>query len=143
MTLIRWANSPSIINEFDSFFDNVRNDFFNSASNYSWNPNFEVLNMDSSYIVRADLPGLTKKDVDIKVTDNIVTISGERKGGDSDDKSNYYYSQLSYGSFSKSFSLPEDVLDKDISAKMKDGVLTLEVPRMKPVEPKSKRISIK
>ena len=56
---------------------------------------------------------------------------------------NYNYSKFNYGSFSKSFSLPKDSIIEKISAKMKDGVLTFEVPRLKPVKPKVKKISIK
>ena len=143
MTLIRWANRPSIVNELDHFFNNFRSDFFKPMQNNSWEPNFEVLNTEDSYIVRADLPGLTKKDISIEVSDNIVTISGDRKNERTKDNSQYRYSELSYGSFSKSFSLPEDSIEDKINAKMKDGVMTIEVPRMEPVKPKVKTISIK
>jgi len=143
MTLIRWANRPSIVNELDHFFNNFRSDFFKPMQNNSWEPNFEVLNTEDSYIVRADLPGLTKKDISIEVSDNIVTISGDRKNERTKDNSQYRYSELSYGSFSKSFTLPEDSIEDKINAKMKDGVMTIEVPRMEPVKPKVKTISIK
>ena len=143
MTLIRWANSPSIINEIDYFFNNYKSNFLTSFNNHIWSPKFEVLNIDESYIVRADLPGLTKKDVNLEISNNIVTVSGERKSKFSNDDSNHNYSELNYGSFSKSFSLPEDSIIEKIDAKMKDGVLTFEVPRLKPVKPKIKKISIK
>ena len=143
MTLIRWANSPSIINEIDHFLNNHKSDFLTSFNNHIWSPKFEVLNIDESYIVRADLPGLTKKDISIEVSDNIVTISGDRKNEHTQDNSQYRYSELSYGSFSKSFTLPEDSIEDKINAKMKDGVMTIEVPRMEPVKPKVKTISIK
>ena len=143
MTLIRWANKPSIINEIDHFFNNFRSDLFTTVQSHNWAPNFEVLNMDDSYIVRADLPGLTKKDVNIGIADNIVTISGDRKNENNQDDSHYKYSELSYGSFSKSFTLPEDAVEDKISASMRDGVMTLNVPRMEPIKPKVKTISIK
>ena len=143
MTLIRWANRPSIVNELDHFFNNFRTELLRPMQNHSWEPNFEVLNAENSYIVRADLPGLTKKDISIEVSDNIVTISGDRKNEHTQDNSQYRYSELSYGSFSKSFTLPEDSIEDKINAKMKDGVTTIEVPRMEPVKPKVKTISIK
>ena len=143
MTLIRWANSPSIINEIEHLFNNSSSNFLTSFNKNIWSPKFEVLNIDESYIVRADLPGLTKKDVNIEISNNVITVSGERKNKYSNDKSNHNYSEFNYGSFSKSFSLPKDSVIEKIDAKMKDGVLTFEVPRLKPMKPKVKKISIK
>ena len=143
MTLIRWASRPSIINDIDYIFNNIRSDYFSKIENKTWMPNFEVLNIDNSYILRADLPGLTKKDVNIEISDNIVTISGERNDVNNHDESEYKYSDFNYGTFSKSFTLPDDAMTDKIEAKMKDGVLTLSVSRMKTVKPKVKKISIK
>ena len=142
MTLIRWASRPSIINDIDYIFNNIRSDYFSKIQNKVWTPNFEVLDIDDLYILRADLPGLTKKDVNIEVSDNIVTISGERNNLNNN-KSEYRYSEFNYGTFSKSFTLPDDAISEKIEAKMKDGVLTLSVSRMKAVKPKIKKIYIK
>ena len=142
MTLIRWASRPSIINDIDYIFNNIRSDYFSKIQNKVWTPNFEVLDIDDLYILRADLPGLTKKDINIEVSDNIVTISGERNDINNNE-SEYRYSEFNYGTFSKSFTLPDDAIAEKIEAKMKDGVLTLSVSRMKAVKPKVKKISIK
>tara|TARA_Y100000590_G_scaffold436836_1_gene557872 strand:- start:1074 stop:1502 length:429 start_codon:yes stop_codon:yes gene_type:complete len=142
MTLIRWASRPSIINDIDYIFNNIKSDYFSKIQNKVWTPNFEVLDIDDLYILRADLPGLTKKDINIEVSDNIVTISGERNDINNNE-SEYRYSEFSYGTFSKSFTLPDDAIAEKIEAKMKDGVLTLSVSRMKAVKPKVKKISIK
>ena len=141
--LIKWIDRPNIINEIDHLFNSIKYDYANTIRSYQWAPNFEVLNTDESYIVRADLPGLTKKDVNIELSDGIVKISGERKNEYSNDDSQYRYSELSYGSFSKNFTLPEDAIEDKINAKMRDGVMTIEVPRMEPIKPKTKTISIK
>ena len=77
---------------------------FSKIQNKVWTPNFEVLDIDDLYILRADLPGLTKKDINIEVSDNIVTISGERNDINNNE-SEYRYSEFSYGTFSKSFTL--------------------------------------
>ena len=142
MTLIRWASRPSIMNDIDYIFNNIKSDYFSKIQNKVWTPNFEVLDIDDLYILRADLPGLTKKDINIEVSDNIVTISGERNDINNNE-SEYRYSEFSYGTFSKSFTLPDDAIAEKIEAKMKDGVLTLSVSRMKAVKPKVKKISIK
>ena len=143
MTLIKWnpVVRPSLFNEVDSWFNNATSDlpaFFNDIS--EWKHSFEVLNSDDSYRVRADLPGMIKKDVDIEISDDVITIKGERKNQYSD-KSNY--SEFSYGKFSRSFNLPDDVKQEAIKASMKDGVLALEIPRTEQIETKTKKIAIK
>lgn len=145
MTLIKWTNRPaSFFDEIDTIFNNMNIDFpsiFNSES--SWSPQFEVLNTDKAYIVRGDLPGISKKEVNIEVNDSILTVSGERKNDNTEENDSFNYSRISYGKFSKSFNLPEDVKYDKINAKMKDGVLSLEIPRMEAIKHDVKKISIK
>jgi len=144
MTLIKWnATRPSIFSEFDNLFDSFVSDFptlYERSS--SWTPKFEVLNTDNSYRIRADLPGMIKNDVNIEVADNRLKISGERVN-DTPGSNDYNYSELSYGKFSRTFNLPDDVKDNEIKASMKDGVLALEIPRVKPIKPEVKKIIIK
>ena len=109
MTLIKWnpIARPTLFNEIDSWFNNIASDFpafMNEESH--WKPCFEVLNSKDAYRVRADLPGMVKKDVNIEINDDVITIKGERKNEYSD---NNHYSEFSYGKFSRSFSLPDDV----------------------------------
>ena len=110
---------------------------------HSWSPQFEVLNTDKAYIVRGDLPGVSKKDVSIEVDDNVLKISGERKNNYSEQNSEYNYTNVAYGKFFKSFNLPDDVKQDNIKANMKDGVLSLEIPRMEVVKNDVKKIAIK
>ena len=142
MTLIKWNPvRPTLFNEIDNWFNSVSSDFptfFNEKS--EWKPRFEVLNSEDAYRLRADLPGMVKKDVDIEITDDVLTIKGERKN---DSINQNDYSEFTYGKFARSFSLPDDVKHEGIKASMKDGVLALEIPRMEKVDPKVKRISIK
>ena len=142
MTLIKWNPvRPTLFNEIDNWFNSVSSDFptfFNEKS--EWKPRFEVLNSEDAYRLRADLPGMVKKDVDIEMTDDVLTIKGERKN---DSINQNDYSEFTYGKFARSFSLPDDVKHEGIKASMKDGVLALEIPRMEKVDPKVKRISIK
>jgi len=143
MTLIKWnpVVRPTLFNEIDSWFNSLSSDlptFSNEKS--KWRPHFEVLNGNDAYRVRADLPGLDKKNVDIEIKDDILTIKGERKN---DSINQNDYSEFTYGEFARSFSLPDDVKLEGIKASMKDGVLALEIPRMEKVDPKVKRISIK
>ena len=143
MTLIRWAHRPSLINDIDSIYNLFNSNIANRYDYSGWSPNFETLNMDNTYIVRAELPGLTKKDVNIEISDNYVTISGEKKNQFADDDMLSGNSCFHYGTFKKGFSLPDDAIESKIEARMKDGILTLDIPRIKPVKPKTKTISIK
>ena len=145
MTLIKWntMQRPTLFNEIDNWFNSFSNDIpvlFNNRS--IWRPHFEVLNTDKAYSIRVDLPGMVKSDVNIEIVDNTLTISGERKNTDNDsDNSNY--SEVSYGTFSRTFNIPEDGQEAKIRASMKNGVLSLQIPRVKPIKPEVKKISIK
>ena len=143
MTLIKWnpIARPSLFNEIDGWLENISSDFpsfFNQTS--EWRPRFEVLNSNDAYRVRADLPGMVKKNVGIEINDDVITIKGERKNECSD---NNQYSEFAYGKFSRSFNLPDDVKQDSIKASMKDGVLALKIPRMEQMETKTKKITIK
>ena len=143
MTLIKWnAVKPSIFNDMDTIFNSIASDFpVMYEQTASWFPKFEVLNMDDSYRIRADLPGMAKKDINIEVVSNKLTISGERKIVD--DQINRNFSEINYGLFTKSFNLPDDVLENKIKASMKDGVLAIEIPKARQLKSKVKKVAIK
>ena len=140
MKLITWNSTARPISIFNDF-DNFLNDF-SSSLNYSssWEPKFEVLNTDTMYCIRAEIPGMSKKDIDIELENNTLSISGDRKWNDKDQNN---YSEFSYGKFYKSFNLPEDVKENNIKASMKDGILSIQVPRLEKVKPEVKKIAIK
>ena len=145
MTLIKWnpiVRNSSFRNEIEDWLNGLSYDLplmLNGVS--EWKPRFEILDTDSSYRLRADLPGLSKKDVEISISENVLTVSGERKNTTDNKEENY--SELCYGKFSRSFNLPEDAKGDGIKASMKDGVLAISIPRVEPVVPEVKKISIK
>ena len=142
MRLIKWINRPTIMNEVDHWLDSLSVDtpinFYNKST--SWVPQFEVREIDDSYQIFAELPGMNKKDINIEVIDGNLTISGEKSNSDKDKK---YYSEISYGKFNRNFNLPEDVLADEVSAKMKDGILAIYIPKMEQIKPEVKKIAIK
>ena len=140
MKLITWNSTARPISIFNDF-DNFLNDFSSSLNSFSsWEPKFEVLNTDTMYCIRAEIPGMSKKDIDIELENNTLSISGDRKWNDKDQNN---YSEFSYGKFYKSFNLPEDVKENNIKASMKDGILSVQVPRLEKVKPEVKKIAIK
>lgn len=140
MKLITWNSTARPISIFNDF-DNFLNDFSSSLNNSSsWEPKFEVLNTDAMYCIRAEIPGMSKKDIDIELENNTLSISGDRKWNDKDQNN---YSEFSYGKFYRSFNLPENVKENNIKASMKDGILSVQVPRLEKVKPEVKKIAIK
>lgn len=140
MKLITWNSTARPISIFNDF-DNFLNDFSSSLNSFSsWEPKFEVLNTDTMYCIRAEIPGMSKKDIDIELENNTLSISGDRKWNDKDQNN---YSEFSYGKFYRSFNLPEDVKENNIKASMKDGILSVQVPRLEKVKPEVKKIAIK
>ena len=144
MTLVKWNNKPSLINDINSWFNTITNDFHNNQINFNnnWDPNFDVIKEDGYYILIAELAGLNKKDVNIEIIEDILKISGKRKSNDNIHSPRNIYSQIDYGSFEKSFTLPGDVLENKIFATMENGILKIKIPIVKPVLPKLKKIKI-
>ena len=89
-----------------------------------------------TFKISADLPGLKKDDVKISLKDAVLTISGERKYENEKKDQDKYYVERVYGNFSRSFSLPSDIEEKEIKANLKDGVLTISLLKAEKVKPK-------
>jgi HSP20 family protein len=99
-------------------------------------PSFEVKETKDSYIFKADLPGVKEDQVDISLTGNRLTISGQRQEEKKDEGETYFAYERSYGSFSRAFTLPEGIDPDHVRAELKDGVLTVVVPKKPEVQPK-------
>jgi HSP20 family protein len=104
-------------------------------------PSFEVKETKDGYVFKADLPGIKEKDLDISLTGSRLTVSGRREEEQRQEEERYFTYERSYGSFSRSFTLPEGVDAENVQAELKDGVLTLNVAK-KP-EVKAKKIELK
>jgi HSP20 family protein len=104
-------------------------------------PQFEVRETGDSYVFKADLPGVKEDDLDITLTENRLTVSGKREVEDQREQDRYFVYERSYGTFTRSFTLPEGVSSDNVRADLKDGVLSLILPKRPEVQPK--RISLK
>lgn len=106
-------------------------------------PKINIKDKGNSIVVEADLPGVAEEDINVEILDDIMTISGEKKEEteDKDEKKGYYYKESHSGAFSRSFNLPSDVIADKASADMKNGVLTITVPKVEPK--KAKKIEVK
>lgn len=104
-------------------------------------PQVEVTENDKHYTVTVELPGLDDKDVKVDLKDDVLTISGEKKVESTDEKT--HYSERSYGSFTRSFTMPADADSSAVSAKFAKGVLTVEIGKTVNPPQQGKRIEIK
>lgn len=106
-------------------------------------PAVDVSETDDALDVTADLPGLVEKDIDVKLSNGALVISGERKEETEERKKNYYYAERYYGSFSRSVPLPCEIDESGIDAKFKNGVLTVHLPKSEKAKEKERKIEIK
>jgi HSP20 family protein len=113
-------------------------DGWNAARPFS--PTFEVKETKDAYVFKADLPGLAEKDVHIHMTGNVLTVAGERAQEKVQEGERYFALERGYGQFSRSFSLPDGTDGENVTAELKEGVLTLRVPKKPEVQ--ARRISI-
>jgi len=147
MRLVRYnptRNVSSYFNNFDRFFNDG---FFNPASSLqsdsevSFKPAADIYEEENSFVIKTDLPGLTREDIELDLKDGILTIKGKRKSEKEEKKENYYRKERSFGSFSRSFSLSETVNQDEIKAEFKNGVLRVELPKKEEVKPKQIEIN--
>ncbi len=145
MSLIRWSpkNDFTGLDLFDNFFTP---DVFGKPVSFdtqNWLPNTDVVEKKDKYLVKIELPGLEKKDVDITVEDNILSISGERREEKEEKETRYHRVERRYGSFVRSFRLPETVNQNAIEASFKNGVLTVKLPKSEKAIPKAIEVKVK
>jgi len=143
MNLISW--SP--FREFDGLFDRYARDLSVPRGallgrDAEWKPAASITESDKEYTIKADLPEVKNEDIDVKLDNGVLTIKGERHLEKSSEDEVEHRRESFYGSFSRSFSLPEDVDATAISAKSKDGVLTVRLPKAKENRPESLSIEV-
>jgi HSP20 family protein len=109
----------------------------------SWVPLVETFRKGGNIVVRADLPGLTKDDIDVEIDDDVLTIAGERSDETRDERDDFYRTERSYGRFFRAIPLPEGVEADKIDATFKDGVLEVTIPAPKVTTPKNRQVKIR
>ena len=102
----------------------------------TWVPAFDISENEKEYIVKAELPGIDAKDLDITLSEGILTVKGEKKQEKEDKGENYHRIERSYGSFQRSFYIPEKVQTDKVDANYKDGILKLTLKKDKKSEAK-------
>jgi len=141
---------PASFQEMERWFDDV----FRRPFGTSWwprlrtpeteefSPSIDIFTEKDDVIVKAELPGMKKEDIDVSITDHTMRISGEKKREEKIEKKDYYWEESSYGSFVRSFQLPAEVETNKASAKFKDGVLEIKIPKTEEAKKKEKKVAV-
>jgi len=145
-TITRWdqsRGSTSLQDQFIRLFeDNFIRDRSGHADLATWAPPVDIYETENELVVKADLPDLQDKDIDVRVENNTLTIRGERKVEKDVNPDNYLRVERAYGSFTRSFSLPNTVSSESIRAEYRNGVLTLHMAKREESKRKQIKISV-
>jgi HSP20 family protein len=105
-------------------------------------PSVDIFEEGDNAIVRAELPGMRKEDIHVTLTEDRLTVSGEKKKEERVEKKDYHRLERSYGSFRRSFTLPGEIQTEKAAAKFKDGVLEIRIPKTEEAKKKKKKVTI-
>ncbi len=146
---VRRTETPSRLwPESSSLFDEFFNDFpftsaFQGRGSERWLPPVDIMEKDGNLILRAEVPGVDEKEIDLKLEGNVLTLKGEKKQKLEENRNNYHRMESFYGSFSRSFTLPDSVDRDQIKADYKNGILVITIPQKPEVRPREIPVSTK
>ena len=130
------------LSNFWELVNNPRNLAKSPLSTMEWSPAVDITENDKKIEIKADLPAVSKKDIEVTIDGGILTISGERQSTHEETKGDVRHVERSFGSYSRSFTLPDNIDEKHITADYKDGVLTLSIPKTAKTSMEQKKIKI-
>lgn len=145
MTLVTWSPFREFEDLFNRYSRMPRRDVVSGEggdSTTDWRPVANISETDKEYLIKAELPEVSKDDIEVKANEGVITIKGERRMEKTSDDEKQHRVESFYGSFSRSFSLPADVDESAITAESKDGVLKVHLPKIEVVEPEAIEIKV-
>ena len=129
--------------EMNSLFDRFNRDLdFSTSELEQFSPRVELKEKDNGYVIRAEIPGMSEKDINVSLRDNNLILEGEKKTESKKEEKGQFFSEFSYGNFYRSIPLDEEVNPDNVKATYKNGVLTVELETVREIEHKSKKIPI-
>ncbi len=144
-TITRWEpfrGVSTLQDQFNRLFNDVFDRKGEESSLTAWAPAVDIYETEHELVVKADLPEVDPKDLDIRVENNILTIRGERKFEKKVNEDNYLRVERAYGSFARSFTLANTVNSDAIKADYQNGVLTLTIPKREEAKPKQIKVNV-
>jgi HSP20 family protein len=133
-----YLNREPLSRLFESFFNDMQGE---EVSNRGWVPPVDIQEIEEGYRLQAELPGLTKEDLQITLENNVLRLTGERKFEREARKESFHRIERTYGSFSRAFALPSQVNPEGVQASFENGILTLTVPKAEQAKPRKIAIS--
>ena len=136
-----WKEFNTLSSRFNRLFDLPReenNDFLGA-----WSPAVDIYDKGVEVVIHAEVPGMKKEDIDVRVENNVLTIRGKKERKEEVKDDGYFRTERSYGTFSRSFSLPSTVNVSKILAEYKEGVLSLALPKADEAKPRQIEVSVK
>lgn len=127
--MIRYNTNDNVPATFSSLVDKFFNDTLTRSGGSSFQPRVDIVENEKAYELHVAVPGVSKDDFQIEVKDNILTVSGERKFSSEKKEENYYAIETQFGSFSRSFTLPENTDSAKINASYTNGILEVTIPK--------------
>ena len=117
--------------------------FFDKNVDSGWSPRVNITENENGYVITAELPGVSKEDIDIDLKDNTLTLKGEKKAEKREEKENYIRVESRYGKFQRRFYLSDDVDISKADANFKDGVLKIDLKKKEEAKPKQIKVEVK
>jgi len=147
MAIVRWEPFRDLVTaqrDFDRLFRGAFSSQLGETelSTRSWAPPVDIYETEDAIVLKAELPGADPKEVEVRVEDNTLYLKGERKFEKEVKEQNYHRVERSYGSFARSFSLPNSISTDQVKAEFKDGLLTLTMPKREEAKPKTIKIDV-
>jgi HSP20 family protein len=144
-SITRWdpfRNLSSLQEQVNRLFDSTFQGPSENSALTSWAPAVDIYETENELVLKADLPDINEKDLDVRVENNMLTIRGERKFEQKVKEENFLRVERAYGSFTRSFSLPNTVSTEAIKAEYKNGTLTVEMPKRAESKPKQVKVQV-
>ena len=135
-----WKEFSIFSNRLNRLMDTPRED--NNDFLGSWSPAVDIFDKGGEVVIYAELPGIKKEDIDVRVENNVLTLRGKKERTEEVKEEGYFRAERTYGSFSRSFSLPSTVEVGKIAADYKDGILTLRLPTAEEAKPRQIEIKV-
>ncbi len=147
MAIVRWEPFRGLLTTQDRFnrlFNQTLSQVFGEEDSRlgTWAPAVDIFETDQNVVLKAELPGVDPKDVEVRVENNTLFLKGQRKFENEVKEENYHRIERSYGSFTRTFALPRTINAGNVSAEYKNGVLTLMMPKREEAKPKTIKINV-
>jgi HSP20 family protein len=145
-----WVSPVAMMRDMDKLFDDFKSEWASAfmvprawSTDLTRAPLVDLADKGKEYVVRAEIPGIKKEDLNIELTENSIEISGEMSTDEKEESKDFLRRERRYARFYISIPLPENILTDKADAVLKDGVLTVSLPKAAPPEKKSKKVHVK